>query len=49
MSKFFRLKGVKLPSIEKVREAKNKIIVPIEVTETGGVRIPLKTVLEKHC
>ena len=49
LSMFFCLKGVKRPSIEKIRKAKNEIMVPIEVTEPAGVRFPLKTVLEKHC
>ena len=47
--KFFGLRGVKLPSITKIRNAKKKLMVPIEVTESGGVRIPLKIILEKHC
>ena len=47
--KFFKLRGVKLPSITKIQEAEKNLRVPIEETETKAMRIPLKTAIEKQC
>ena len=47
--KFFKLRGIKLPSIKRIQEAEKKIMVPFQTTEDAGLRIPLRTIMERNC
>ena len=43
LRRFFGLHGIKLPSTKKIREAEKQLLIPYQITDTDGIRYPMRS------